>query len=433
VRNSYDSALFAGLGGDIADVNKAAYARSKSLGMYEWSYLAAAGVHFIPADNDSLFSYVAHNPTSFGFNAHSVLSSSAQSPITAALAVLSPQQQQDYLFIDGVHLTTAGQTIEADYEYSLLLAPSQISMLAESVVQGGWARAATIQGQLDLEAQRCSPRPAGANFWTSAGGYNMRLTNAPGFSGDAGAPYGATVGVDYQTAGGLTVGAAFASATQRQEYSTGGHYDQIDVAPSLYVAKRFGWMWGNAVATVDAFQDEVARTVPLGIFNDQNHGHTTGQSLALALRGGGDLAVGPVITGPVGGLVLQRVCVGGFTETGTSGVTALSFDGQTRDSCVSQLGWRALLPLGAFQPFMEMNWNHEYTGTHRGVTASLTSVTAPSFTLDAIPFAVDWATLCLGAGYQLNERVMLRGAVSGMFANPQMTSCGGDLGLNIAF
>jgi len=126
VRNSYDSALFAGLGGSISSGNAAAYARTLALGTSEWSSLTAAGVHFIPADNDSLFRYVAQNPTLFGFTASSVLAANAPaSGYTALLALLTPAQQQTFLFIDGVHLTTAGQTIEADYTYSLLTAPSQ--------------------------------------------------------------------------------------------------------------------------------------------------------------------------------------------------------------------------------------------------------------------------------------------------------------------
>ena len=111
--------------------------------------------------------------------------------------------------------------------------------------------------------------------------------------------------------------------------------------------------------TYDLFQDNIIRPVPLGIFTDQNNANTTGQSLALALRGGCDVGVGRFTTGPVAGLVLQQVRVDGFTETGASGVTALSFDSQTRDSFVSQLGWRVLADLGRLQPFAEMNWNHE--------------------------------------------------------------------------
>jgi outer membrane lipase/esterase len=435
VRNSYDSALFAQYGGSINPINSAAYARSKALGTSEWSDLAARGVRFIPDDNDSLFSYIAHNPRLFGFNPWTVLATNAPfytSPpsYTACMCILTPDQQRDFLFIDGIHLTTAGQTIEADYTYSLLAAPSEISMLAESVVQGGWARAATIQAQLDPCGQNRGP--CGVNFWTAAGAASLEFRNAPGFANASGTPFGGTVGVDYRTPDGVVMGAAFTTGSQIAAFSTGGRFDEVDEAPSLYVGYVDGPLWGNAVLTFDAFQDSTTRLVPLGIFTDQDNGSTTGHSLALALRGGGNLPLERVTTGPVAGLVLQRVQVGGFTETGTSGVTALSFGDQTRDSCVSQLGWRACVDLGRFRPFAEADWNHELACRDRTITTSLTTVQAPSYTMAAVPAASDWCSSSLGAYYQLSPQVILRGAASAII-NPQMVSCGGELGMNVCF
>ena len=119
------------------------------------------------------------------FHGQSVLATSAplynKPPYTAILAddqYMSQEQQQSYLFIDGKHLTTAGQTIEADYEYSLLVAPSQISLLAETVVQGGWARAATIQGQIDASMMQCRG-PSGTNLWASMGAYGLKIKKRP--------------------------------------------------------------------------------------------------------------------------------------------------------------------------------------------------------------------------------------------------------------
>ena len=80
VRNSYDSALFAQQGGDINPIYNTAYANSKTMWTSEWADLTAAGVHFIPDDNDSLFRFVAHNPQLFGFTPLTVMSPNA--PIT---------------------------------------------------------------------------------------------------------------------------------------------------------------------------------------------------------------------------------------------------------------------------------------------------------------------------------------------------------------
>jgi outer membrane lipase/esterase len=173
--------------------------------------------------------------------------------------------------------------------------------------------------------------------------------------------------------------------------------------------------------------------VELGTFTDRNKADTDGRSPALALRAGGDLTEGRVATGPVVGIVVQRMRVDDFTETGDSGVTALSFCSQTRDSLVSQLGWRASVDLGARRPFAEAKWNHEWADKDRTVTASLTSVAAPSYTMDAAPAASNWADASLGAFYKLNSQVMLRAAVSAVFFDPEVSSYGGELGLSVGF
>jgi outer membrane lipase/esterase len=89
--------------------------------------------------------------------------------------------------------------------------------------------------------------------------------------------------------------------------------------------------------------------------------------------------------------------------------------------------------LGDWQPFAEATWNHAWGGRNRSVTASLTSIAAPSFTAAAAPVAADWAAGLLGVAYRISELVMLRGAVAAEFANPQVISYGGELGVNIGF
>ena len=132
------------------------------------------------------------------------------------------------------------------------------------------------------------------------------MRNAPGFPGDSGIPFGGSVGVDYQTKSGVILGAAFTAGSQTQSFSTGGNFDQVDQTPSLYAAYKFGPVWGNMVASYGVFQDKISRPVTLGLFTDQNNSSTNGQSMALALRGGGDLKLGQITTGPVAGLVLNR-------------------------------------------------------------------------------------------------------------------------------
>lgn len=434
VPNSYFSAVMARLGGDIDPARADEYARSRAFSTALWSDLTAAGVNFIPADMDSVFSYVVHNPTSFGMTATSVLAASAPCRGTPALicSSMTPEQMQAFLFIDGNHVTTAGQEIEADYMYNLVTAPSQISLIGESAIQSGLNRANVIQGQIDLSARRRGSNRL--NAWISAGADTLKNDNVSGFPNASGKPFQGTLGFDYRLFDGAVVGAAFSVGRQKQDFSTGGHFDQTVEAPSLYAAYRQGWFWGSAIMTYGFFQEKITRDVKLGTFIDRNVGDTTGRSLAFAVHGGGDFDVGHAIkTGPVVGFVAQRMRLDGYTETGTSGTTSLSFATQKRNSLVSQLGWRGSVELGVWRPFAEVTWNHEWKGKNGRVTASLTSANTASYTTDAAPVAADWGTASLGATYQLNERLALRGGASCLFLNDHVVSYGGELGLSLSF
>ena len=90
------------------------------------------------------------------------------------------------------------------------------------------------------------------------------------------------------------------------------------------------------------------------------------------------------------GMVLQRVHIGGFTESGS--FTSLAFDDQDRNSAVSRLGYQVTFDAGAFRPFAKAVWNHEFADTDRTVTAYLTTITAPGFSMPAVVLGKDWGT-----------------------------------------
>jgi outer membrane lipase/esterase len=436
VLNVYAYAKLVGPDGTLTPANATVVDQAATYSAEVWSGLKAAGVNFIPADVEGALKYASQNPTRFGFTPATALASSpACGPIPAILCapaqLVSPNAEQTYMWSDVNHLTTAGQAIESDLIYSLVTAPSQISLLTETAVQSGLARMATIQGQIDLTEQHRGPN--GVNVWASAGANSLSLTNAPYFPNASGTPFDGTVGADYRTPGGAILGAAVTGGSQTQGFSNGGYFSQAGEALSLYAAYRTGPLWGNAVAGYDLLQNHIARQVTLGAFTDQNSGDANGQSLGLALRGGYDAHVGSVTTGPVAGVVLQQVNINGFTETGTSGITALSFGSQTQDSAISQLGWRASVEVGRWQPFADMEWNHEWADKNRTITASLTSIEAPSYFAAAAPVAANWATASFGTAYRLNPQVSVRAALSALFINPQVASFGGELGLNVAF
>ena len=211
VLNVYDYARLVDANGNLSATDAANIAQASSFGAAVWSNLAAAGVNFVPADVEGLLKYVSRNPTRFGFAPATELASSPACATPASLVcapgqLVTPDAEQTYLFADSHHLTTAGQTIEADYIYSLLSAPSQISLLTESAVQVGLARMTTIQQQIELSGQHRGPN--GINIRASAGASTLTVDNAPNFPNVSGPPFGGTVGADYQFSNGVIMGAA---------------------------------------------------------------------------------------------------------------------------------------------------------------------------------------------------------------------------------
>jgi len=305
--------------------------------------------------------------------------------------------------------------------------------LAESAVQAGLSRTAVIQRQIELSNQQRGRN--GLNVWAS-GGFGSRTNESfSGLTAISGTPFTGHVGVDYLTSCGLVLGAAFSAGTQVQQFSmVGGNFDQTDQAFSLYGAYQAGPVWANVTGSYGLYQDKTTRQAPLGLFMDQNTANTSGNSFGLALRAGGDISWGPVTTGPVAGLVLQQIRIKGFTESGISGVTALSFGEQIRDSAITQLGWRISADAGRWRPFVEAKWNHELVDTKsRQVKAALTTATAPAYAMDAAPAATDWATAALGTSFKVNDRLMLRLSGSATCFDPQTVSYGGELGVSISF
>jgi outer membrane lipase/esterase len=128
--------------------------------------------------------------------------------------------------------------------------------------------------------------------------------------------------------------------------------------------------------------------------------------------------------------------VNGFTETDSfapiGGFTALSFGDQTRNSAVTELGYQASIDFGRWRPFAKLVWNHELASTDRAVTASLTSVAAPSYWMPAVILGKDWGSGTIGATATIAQGITGYATFSGQMAQHNVVTYGGQVGLNVA-
>jgi outer membrane lipase/esterase len=417
-----------------------------------WSDLAAAGVKFIPADTVSVFSAVEANPAAYGIthdphatgpanyaclpaigsgstSGYGITCAPTTTPSTTHGYLQSADATQTYLFMDGVHLTEAGQIIEADYFYNLLAAPSEISYLAETAVQTTLQTVTGIQQQIDL-AQRL--RRVGWNVWVNGElGYLQLDNSTAGFPSDPGYPLSGGIGVDYKWQNGWLAGAALTAGTVNPSFSLGGGYRQDSVALSLYTAYRNANWWFDLTGTAAWLGYDTNRTVPIGITTQVNTGSTNGDDLSLAGEIGYDFHAGIVTHGPLAGLILQQARVGGFSESGS--FTSLSFGDQIRNSEVGVLGYQARFDCGKWHPFVQVAWDHEFDPLDRMVTASLTTIAAPSYSLPAVVLGRDWATATVGTQLTITQALSGLASFTAQLGQDRATVYGGLVGLNYAF
>jgi outer membrane lipase/esterase len=439
-----------------------------------WRDLAAAGVKFIPADTLSVFAAVEQHFTEFGFthdphaffpanyaclppkgsgllSGYGILCAPGTTLSSTHGYMQSADATRTYLFMDGVHLTEAGQQIEADYIYSLLAAPSEISYLAEAPVKTRAIVIDSIRNQIPLSFGT----PGTFHGWVTGDVSWLKMTNSiAGLPNDPGTPYGTTAGFDYAVTRDWLVGAAFSAGLTSQTFNLGGNFRQNEYAISLYSAVRKDALWLNAIATWGALSDNVNRQVPLGITTQSNQGSTNGTNISFAAEMGYNFqsAVGTLPSsasmalkappamplylthGPVVGVLVQQVSIGGFAETNFSGVpTNLAFASQLRNSVVSEFGYQASLNLGKWEPYAKAVWNHEFDGSGRTVTASLLSITAPSYYLPAVMLGQDWGTVILGTRYKFAPNASAFAAFSSQIGQSNVTTYSGQIGVNIAF
>jgi outer membrane lipase/esterase len=431
-----------------------------------WSDLSAAGANVIPSDIQAVVRFIQANPTLFGFTAATVepgvlgtgtgsaciyvpavgskltsgwgqwcANTTVAPSVQGAYAYLrSANAEQTSLYSDDEHLSAAGQRIEANYDYSLIVAPSQISFLAETPVKTESTLFNTIQSQLPIS--NSNRGPGGYNAWVSGDISSLTMSSSyNGFPGDPGSPMALTAGFDFKSYGWL-YGVAFSVDHTSQSFTLlPGYYTQDAGSASLYAAYLDHPLWFDVIGTLGYFHDSINRQVPLGIASLSNNGYTNAYDPSIAGEIGynflSNFFGGDLKQGPVTGVALQRVNVDAFTETGS--VTSLSFGSQVRDSEITELGYQAAYTFGIYEPFAKLVWNHEWADTNRDVTASLTTISAPTYSMPAVVLGKDWGSATVGGSAKIAPNVRCFVFLTSEFAQDSATVYGGQLGVNVGF
>jgi len=403
-----------------------------------WNNLSRSGINFIPVDRAGLGDYVLLNAAKFGFT-----NTNIATPACGAVAAIdcllvnlvAPNAMNTHFFADTIgHNSSAGQKIEADYVYNLLVAPSEISLLGEMPIKARATMVETFRNNIPLNLGKVGER----HIWVGGDVTQIKQTNSfTGFDFGRATPKTISVGGHYQMTPHWLLGGGLTAGTYSQPLGR-GKLEQTETAGSLYSAFRDKAAFFNAIATVGTLSNAVRRQVTLGITTEYNQADNNGKNLSLALQGGYnfEMRVGSstLTHGPVVGILAQQVRIDGLTEaTSGGGFTALSFAGQKRSSAVSEVGYQANLDFGIWQPFMKIGYHQEQFTADRVITTSLTTVAAPSYTMPATQTGKYWATSAVGVRAKFGRDILGYAVINGQNGQGSLSSYGLSVGVSTSF
>lgn len=336
------------------------------------------------------------------------------------------------LFNDSVHPTIAGQQLIADYAYSILAAPWELTLLPEL------AQASLRTHQDELRDQWQAPWQAAGQWQTfvSSGIDELDFDSQRSAATGDGRGYNLTLGGSYRLDDAWRLG--LAAGAYRQRLDVGQQHSRYKLDSYLLSAfaqfQQQRW-WADAALTGGQLDyHDLKRTFDLGINQRSEKGDTNGQAWAVTARLGYNLAtagnrwqLAPFISADY-----ARVKVDGYEEnSGRS--TALGFDAQTRKSQrlgLGLLGSVQLLP--GTRLFAEVAQEHEFEDDQQKVTMHLTTLPGNDFTLTGYTPHSDMTRASLGLSHELMAGVQLRGNYNWRKSDA-LTQQGVSLGLSIDF
>lgn len=313
------------------------------------------------------------------------------------------------LFNDAVHPTTALHQISADYIYSILAAPAEISLLPE---MGRSALRNHLQ-MLDneLTAQRGNWQPTGTWRTFVQTGYNRPKYDGFG-GGDGDSPtlaIGVTNRISDAWLAGLSLGLAQNSLTLGDRDSD---YDIRSYLASAFASFQQERLFADfSVSAGYLDYDSLDRTFALGIAERTEKGSTEGTLWGVSAKTGFNLMQmgNPLQFGPFIGASYQKIDVDGYSEKGAS-ATALSYEDQTLKSLRLSAGLFGNYALTErTRLFAEVAREVEREDEKRkDLRLSLNSVEDNSFALPGATPTGNQTRFSAGLAHQLTDGLSLR-------------------------
>lgn len=340
------------------------------------------------------------------------------------------------IYNDGVHPTEAGQRLIADYAYSLLAAPWEITLLPE--MAQGTLRA--HQDELRNQWQADWENWQGVGQWraiVAAGGQHQDFDSQRSGASADGNGFNLNIGGSYRLDEAWRVGVLAGAYRQKLEAgSNDSDYKLNTYLGTAFVQYQQNRWWADAAATAGHLDyDNLKRKFDLGANERGEKGDTSGDILAFSARLGYDIAQqagSPWHLSPFISADYARAKVDGYSEDGSDS-TALTFDEQKRTSRRLGIGLQGKYQITQqTQVFGEIAHEKEYEDDTQKLTMALNSLPDNNYTLEGYTPQTNLNRLNLGVSHKLTQDLALRASYN-IRKDDDFTQQGINVGVSLDF
>ncbi|MGE8337651.1 esterase EstP, partial [Pseudomonas laurylsulfatiphila] len=340
------------------------------------------------------------------------------------------------IYNDSVHPTEAGQRLIADYAYSLLAAPWELTLLPEMAQGTVRAHQDELRNQWLADWENWQ----GVGQWraiVSGGGQHQDFDGQDSVASADGNGANLNIGGSYRLDDAWRVGLVAGFYNQKLE---AGNNDS-DYKLNTYLGTAFAQyqlnrVWADAALTAGHLDyDSLKRKFQLGVNERGEKGDTSGYVEAFSARVGYDIAQqasSPWHLSPFVSADFSKVQVDGYSEDGTNS-TALTFADQERISRRLGAGLQGKYQITPqTQVFGEAAIEREYNDDTQDVDINLNSLPNNQFTLEGYTPQSHLQRVNLGVSHNLTKELALRASYN-IRKDDDFTQQGINLGVSLDF
>src|SRR5579862_147763 len=376
--------------------------------------LKSAGLRVIPIDMFTFFSEIRANPSQYGFTNVTTpvcqpfppFSTSSDAFFCPPSAQSPSNGSQTYAFADGVHPTTASHALIAAFVESMITAPAEYSLLAETPLRTRAAFNRTIYEGLASSSTNSIGR---WTAWASYDGGKFDIDASQGLAGLSSTNKTTTVGTAARISEAATLGIAVGQAKNDASFgSNNGGFRTTENAFALYGKFDYWGFYGTGILSIaNITYQNVQRNIVLGPTMRTATSNPKGSNSAAYFDLGYDFKIDRFRIGPVVSVSSQNVTVNAFDESNAMS-SDLHISQQDKNSQVWSVGLHAEADFGGWTPWVRISADKEKKDDPRFVTASpLSLVSGNEYDIPAYNADSSFTSYSLGVRGTVMQQVGL--------------------------